>query len=357
MSKFANIIIEDLLSFGDLAKALVEGSEIASYEMGTAPWAVTVEHKTDKDYITFGIGSTLNQKTRAAGKSFNVSLKFSDPLDKDNKLVKLLTELGNVVVATATVDLEQPTYDGAKNALSIVGNANVDATLTLNKDSNYATILAVILANGNASQKDALVAAVNAGDMAALKKAIDNTSVAELFTALKVLNRSDKFATVAKNVGVTVDVEDAAKIEDLYHLFLCAGGKVLEELDITGMNSKFGALDKDGDGVYVFEEDATRKPSASARGYSVYAEGTVAVKLTVALFGEEDCLWGDVDHKNGVDTFDAAYVLQYYVGNRNFDFDFCEEKANVDQNDDIDTFDAAYILQRYVGNISLPVVE
>ena len=189
MSKFANIIIEDLLSFGDLAKALVEGSEIASYEMGTAPWAVTVEHKTDKDYITFGIGSTLNQKTRAAGKSFNVSLKFSDPLDKDNKLVKLLTELGNVVVATATVDLEQPTYDGAKNALSIVGNANVDATLTLNKDSNYATILAVILANGNASQKDALVAAVNAGDMAALKKAIDNTSVAELFTALKVLKR------------------------------------------------------------------------------------------------------------------------------------------------------------------------
>lgn len=347
MSDFANIIIEDLLSFGDLAKALVDGSEIATYELSTAPWAVTVEHKTEEDYITFGIGSILNQKARAAGKTFNVSLKFNKQVSEDNTVVKLLRELENVVDATATVKLDQPAYDGAKNALTIVGSGEAEATLTLNEDSDYATILAVILANGNAKEKANLVAAVNANDMAALKKAIDNTTVAELFTALKALNRNDKFATIASKVGVTVDVADAAELESLYHMILCAGGKVLEELDITGMNSKFGALDQDNDGVYIFEADATRNPSASARGYSVYAEASVAVKLTVALFGEmpeeEDCLLGDVNHDGEITERDAAMILKYCVGKT--PAIFCFYGADVNGDGEITERDASIILK------------
>lgn len=343
MSNFANIIIEDLLSFGDLADALVGGTEIASYTMGTAPWAVTVEHKTEEDYITFGIGSALNQKTRAAGKTFNVSLKFNKQVSEDNTVVKLLRELEKVAVASAMVNLEQPTYDGAKNAFSITGSGEAEATLTLNKNSNYATILAVILANGDAAQKDNLVAAVNADDMDALKDAIDKTSVAELFTALKVLNRNDKFANVAANVGVTVDVADAAELESLYHLFLCAGGKALEELEITGMNSKFGALDQDDDGIYEFTADATRKPNASARGYSVYAEGSAKVSLTVNLFGEEDCLLGDVNHDNEITTRDAAMILRHCVGET--PSSFCFYGADVNGDGEITTRDASIILK------------
>ena len=349
MSDFANVIIEDLLDFGALANSIKTGEPVASYNLTTAPWAVTVEHKTEEDYITFGIGPNPS-----LAKAFNVSLKLVG-ISENSKVVKLLEELGNIVEASAEVHLTQPVYDGANNALSITGTAEASAYLTLNEDSDYAVIIAVILANGNADKKDELIAAVNAGDMDALKDVIDEMTVEDIFTALKVLNRNEKFAAIASKVGVTVDVNEAAKLEDLYHLILCAGGKVLEELDITGYNKKLGNLDKDDDGIYEFTADATRKPDASYRGYSVYTEASVAVSLTVNLFGEPDCLWGDVDHDGDVDIVDAEYAMMYALG-AELSIDFCTERGDVDCDGKITVFDAEYIMMYALGaSVEFPV--
>ncbi len=346
MSDFTNVILADLMDFAAIAAAIESDSAVASYTLSTAPWAVIVEHKTEGDYITVGIGSNPE-----LAESFQVSLKFTG--DNKDRVVPLLKELGEIATVTATVDLEQPDYDEAANALRVVGSGAVDATFDLSK-SDYAVIIAVILANGNPEAKDALIDAVNADDMEALKAAIDEMTVEDVFTALKVLSRNESFASIASKLGVTIDTADAAELEQLYHLILCAAGKVLEELDITGRSSKLGNLDADGDGVYELELSATRKPDASYRGYSVYAEASADVKLTVILFAEEDCLWGDANHDDKVNLDDATLILQYYVGTA--PADFCTKRTDVNGDGEIALDDATLVIQYYAGIItSFPV--
>lgn len=335
LSNFANIVLEDLLDFGAIANALESGDAVATYTLGTTPWAINLKHVTEGDYITVGFGA--NNMERTLGKEFDVALKFVGS-NKD-RVVDELRELGEIVDASATIDLKQPVYEGASNSLYLVGNASASATLTLNQKDVYANILALVLANGNADVKDELVAAVNAGDRAKMKDIIDEMTVADLFAAMKALNRNESFVEIATKLGVTADVSEDTDLEKVAHLVLTALGKVLEELDITGMNSKFGALDKDDDGIYEFSADATRKPDASFRGYTVYAEASVAVSLTVNLFGRH-CIVGDVNHDGVVNVLDMAELRLILAYPGEYDI-ICEYCADVNQDGEINVMDMA----------------
>ena len=351
MSDFANTILADLLDFSAMASALENDEALATYSVATMPWAINLKHITDGDYLTVGIGS--NQMNTRVGKSFNLSLKVSG--NNKDRIVDELYELGEITEGTyAKVDLKQPTYNGATNTLESVGDATAPAELKLNEKDVYANILAVILANGNADVKADLVAAVNAGDRDAMKDIIDEMTVADLFAAMKALNRNESIADIAAKLGVTADVTKDTDLEKAAHLLLTALGKVLEELDITGMNSKFGALDKDDDGIYEFSADASRNPSVSRRGYTVYVEASAAVSATVNLFGER-CLWGDANHDGLVNGDDATLILQYEIGLA--PADFCTLRTDVNDDGAINGDDATLILQYEIGLITKFPVE
>ena len=353
LSAFANIVLEDLFDFGAIATALENNDVVATYAMTTAPWAINVSHVTDGDYITAGFGA--NNMARTVGKSFDVALKFVGS-NKD-RVIDELYELDEIVDASATVNLTQPVYDGASNFLSVEGTASASATLTLNEKDVYANILALILANGNSDVRADLVAAVNAGDREKMKDIIDEMTVADLFAAMKALNRNESFVDIAAKLGVTADVSKDTDLEKAAHLVFTALGKVLEELDITGMNSKFGALDKDDDGIYEFTAKASRDPSISRRGYTAYAEVSVDVALTVNLFGEPQCLWGDVDHDGDVDIADAEYAMMKALG-AELAIDYCMKRGDVDCDGKITVFDAEYIMMYALGApVVFPVVH
>lgn len=356
ISGFANIILADLLDFAALENAIANNEAVATYTLTAAPWTVGVEHivpasrarAAKGDYITFGLFS--NPKL---AKTFTVSLK----LDGSNKAKaqKLFGALADIVKAEAKVNLEQPDYNDASNALKLVGTATASADVDLTVNRHYLTVVTVILANGNPDNKAALIAALNDGDEVALKAAIDELTVADVFNALKALSRNTNFQAMAAKLGVTVDVDEAAELESVFHLILCASGKVLEVLDITGRNAKLGALDPDGDGVYEWSATATRKPDASFRGYSVYAEASVEIRLSLKLFA--DCLWGDANHDGEVNGKDATLVLQYYAGVITAD-ELCLARTDVNGDGAHNGKDAMLILQYYAGEIDkLPVED
>ena len=346
LSNFTNILLDDMLDFGAMADALENNEALATYTMATSPWAVNVSYVADGDYVTVGIGSnTMNNRV---GKTFDVALKFTGS-NKD-RVVDELREMGEIIDANAEVNLAQPIYVGASNSLYLEGSSSMDVTLTLNEKDVYANILAVILANGNADVKAELVAAVNAGNRAAMKDIIDEMTVADLIAGMKALNRNESFAAVASKLGVTVNITDDTYLEQAAHLMLTAMGKVLDELDITGMNSKFGALDADDDGIYEIGADATRKPNVSARGYSVYSEASVAVSLTVNLFGEP-CLLGDVNHDGLVNGDDATLILRHEIDLPIVGY-FCTRGADVNGDGLINGDDATLILRHEIGLIS-----
>jgi hypothetical protein len=181
---------------------------------------------------------------------------------------------------------------------------------------------------------------VNSGDRAALKAAIDKMTVADLIAAMKALNRNESFEAIAAKLGVTADVSKGTDLEKAAHLLLTAMGKALEKLDITGMNSKFGALDKDGDGTYEFSATAKRKGEVSTRGYAVEYDVTeVSVSLTVHLFGR-NCIVGDVNHDGVVNVMDMAELrlILAYPGEYEI---ICEYCADVNQDGAINVLDMA----------------
>ena len=278
MGEFVNSVLADLVDFNGLYNAFKNDDVFASYNLKKAPWELTVKRVTDEDYITFGIGNNQD-----LAKEYTVALKLVG--ENKNRVLNLLKELADHVDVNANVDLKQPTYDGAANDLFVEGSAELNVTLKFRYDE-YRTIVAVVLANGNPEKAEALIAALNTGKQAELKEEIDKISIEDIFTALKALNRNESFAELCEKLGVEVDTAEAERVENLYHIFLCAAGKVLETLDITGRNSVLGGLDKDDDGIYVWSHTVTRKPDASFRGYTVYAEASATVTLTLELFDE-----------------------------------------------------------------------
>ena len=347
---FINTVMADLLDFAAIEEAIANDAPVVSYTFETAPWAVTVEHITDGDYITVGIGS--NAKARET-KQFTIGIRFAGGSKALEYAERLAGALADIVVKDGTyirVDLEQPTYED--KTLSAEGSAEAAAEIDFTVDENYTTVIAVILGYGNADRRAAIAEAVNANDKDALKAVIDDMTVEEVFTALKAMNRATGFAAMAEAVGVTYNVAEAAELEEVFHLILCGSGKVLEKLDITGRSSKLGGLDKDGDGTYEFSTTISEKTAdISRRGYTAIAKVTsVELSLTVHLFSDENCLWGDANHDGVVNAKDADLVLQYTV-NKEIKGYFCTVRTDVNGDGEINAKDADLILQYTVNKI------
>ena len=341
IAEIANLIMADMLNFAGIENAVANNEALANHTISIAPWAVVVSHNTNGDYITFGIASNADR-----AKTYDVALK----LEGDNKayVQKMAGALADIVVAEGTyvkLDLEQPVY--ADKTLTVVGGAVASAEIDLTVDKNYNLVLGVIMAYGNPEQADALVDAMNRGNVAALKAVFDAMTVKDVFDALKAMNRATSFTAMAEAVGVTVNVADAAKLESVFHLIMIGAGKALEVLDITGYDSKLGNLDKDGDGIYEFSATAKRNGDVSARGYAVdYTVTEVSISLTVHLFGN-NCIVGDVNHDGKIDILDLIELRQILADDSREII--CEYCADVDQNGTVDILDVI-ALRLYLAN-------
>lgn len=340
-----NMILADLIDFAAISDALANNTALATYEIGLAPWAIEIDHITAGDYVTVNVGSNPDLE-----KTFNVALVVES---KYNDVLSALTgELANITEDEThiTVDIPTPSYENKE--LTVTGAGEAVASFDLTQNADYATMIGVILAYGNPDKAEAVAAAINNGDIDALKEVVDNTSVAEVFTALKKMSRNVNFAAMAAKVGVTKDVTSAAELEGIYHVVLCGAGKILEELDITGMDSKLGNLYNEETGYYeLSKEDIFRDAEYSYRGYTALVELTaVELTLKVKLFG---CLWGDANHDGIVNSDDASLIEEYVVKDGELDVFFCTIRTDVNGDGVINTDDASLIREYVVGNITV----
>lgn len=353
LADFTNIVLEDLLAFSDVAKALNANEAVASYELTTNPWKVDIKHNTAEDYLDIGlVPNTDIKKTRNIGIAFVGNNK--------QPVADLCEELGKIADVTIKVGLEQPTF--ASKKLTVKGSLNETAKIDMSGNTDYAKMIGIILAYGNSAKRAAVADAINKDDMDALKKVVDQTSVAELFTALKKMSRTVGLKKMAETVGVTKGVDSIAELEAVYHVFLCAAGKALEKADITGMDSKFGGLYNETTGQYELLKSKLFKKDEAIRSYSVFAElDVVSIGATVKLFPEKapelTCLWGDVNHDDKVNTYDATLIVAQYLGNYNEDIK-CLLRADVNCDGAINTYDATLVIAYYLGHIdALPYLD
>lgn len=280
-----NTILADLIDFEAIAKALAKNEAVASYKVTVAPWDVTLEHVVNGNYLTANIGSNAELT-----KNITVSLRLDDA---DAYVEKLINELKNVVNANQTyikVDLEQPTY--ADKKFTFAGSGSAVAVLDMSNNHDYVTMIAVILAYGNADKRADVVAADTIADLIDI---INKTTVAEVITALKAMNDQVDFDAMAKTVGINTSAS-IAELEAIYHRVLVAAGKLLTKLDVTGTATTLGSKYVSSTGYYVFSKlDIFKNGDIAAKGYSALFELALdELTLKIRLVSPcEDHQWGD----------------------------------------------------------------
>ena len=283
---FINEVIADLLDFASIKDALKNGKDVATYTVATTPRAVELEHVEDGDYLSAGIVANTES---ANAKSFTASLRVSGKYA--DKAAELAGALADIVVADNTfakVHIERPSYSDKTVYVSGSGETSVDIDLTVDKD--YQTVLAVILAYGNADKAADLVAGI--GNSPKLREVFDSMTVEEVFTALKVMSRNVSFEQMAASVGAG-DIGNAAELERVFHVYLCAAGKALEKLDITGYTDKTMGQLRGECGRYTLTTSVKKHADVTKRGYTLDATGVAeSVTLSVNIFGNEH-VWGE----------------------------------------------------------------
>ena len=240
---------------------------------------------------------------------------------------------------------------------------HADLTVSYNADGAancYPAVIAIALAYANEDNRAELVAAINADNdylrSGALKEAIDNCSVEDVISALKLMDRTTNFYEMAEAVGANVKVEEA-ELEVIWHFVTVCFGKLLEIGDEIGRESLLGSLDKDHDGVYVLESTYSADADVYAKGYGLYVNAEKLYEAFEVKVFDFDCLWGDVNHDGLVNAKDATLILQESVGIRNAEQFFCYAKADVNGDGQINAKDATLILQHSVAIIDKFPVE
>lgn len=340
---FANSILNNLLDCHSLATAVRDSKPFVSYTINSAPWAVTLDKAAKGNYLDVSL--TAN---KGLSKSLKVQLRLVGS-NKD-KLVERLEELHHIL-NKPQVELTVSDISYANKTINLEASAKAVVNADFTHNENYPMVMAVILANGGSKQAKNLIDAVNRQVDADLKTAFDNVTVAEAIAALKKLNRSEKFADLAKKQGVEILTADAAKLENLFHLILVGGGKVLEKLDVTGNGALLGRWDGDHDGKYTFidKKDINRTGSRSVSAFTLKYNLTLEqVTFTADIFGEMNCLWGDVNHDGKVNSYDASLIARYAVDCKDDDF-VCSAKADVNGDQLINSYDASLVARYSAG--------
>jgi hypothetical protein len=246
ISGFVNRLTADLLNFAAVEKAAAQGTPIVSYNLQTSHWAVTLTHVKNEteDYLDLVVGpNTENSRT------VTMTLAFA-PGDH-NGVAALAGALKNIVKkASVSVTLNQPEYDGA--SLKLTGSTAMDMDIDLTTNEEYITVMAVLIAHSSGEEvRNALISALNEEDFQAIQAAFDRVTLAELNAAFRNLKPDTDFAAMAKAVGVTADVALAARLEAVYHNYLCALAGVLP---VHTDPAALGTLSV-GEGWYEFAGD------------------------------------------------------------------------------------------------------
>ena len=345
-AEFVNTVVEDLLDFGAIEAALNAQDVVATYTTTIKPWEIAVEHITDGDYLTMCLDTSDEN-----AKNITLSLCFTGAYT--DEMAYFAGIMDNIVADDTYMKLVNvKDLDFVDKHFVLAGGAEAYINLDL---SDYTTYMAIVLAycTEDADRAAAIRDAVNAGDETALKAAFDEITVEEVFTALKVLNRTNNFADMAADTGITVTVDPNAKLEKVLMYALAAAGKALEKLELTGTEAKLGNIETSEYGVYGLSSVGNSKSAdITKRGYGIKADLTDAdLTIRVRLFGEE-CLWGDANHDGLVNSDDASLIEEYVVNDGVMNVFFCTIRTDVSGDGVINTDDASLVREYVVGNIT-----
>jgi len=294
VSGFVNRVISDLLNFTAIENAAANGGPIASYSLRTSHWSISLVHVKNEteDYLDLTVGpNTENHKAAT------LTLTFA-PGDHSG-VAALAGAMKNIVKKSViTVALDRPQFDRTTRTLKVTGSAAMDVDVDLTTNEEYITVMAVLIASvAGESTRTALITALNEEDFKGLQAAFDQVTLAELNSAFRSLKPDTDFAAMAKALGVEAETAVAARLEGVFHGYLCALARFLPvETDTAALSTL-----STGEGWYEFDEN--RLLQGGTLGGDVYNAHCVLTTGDVAL--SLRILNPSADFKGAIEVQDA----------------------------------------------------
>lgn len=279
LTKFVNSLITDLTNFGNIANSISSDTAFANYTLSISPWALAIEYDDTADILDIRLGADT-----AKAHDVEIALKIAGSDTNKNKAKDVAEGLAEIVkTKDITVNIDQPTRAGKTIQAAVQGSA--DVVIDLTRDSDYAVVMATMLAYAGVNPSD-FAAAVNSSSTAAIKQVFDTVTVSQIVTALKKLNLKTDFAAMASAVGVSVDDTDAAKLEGIYHELLTAAGWLLERANVTGGSQTMASLERNAGkyGQYLADkQNVVKSGSTTLYGDYVLDYNLMATNVSVLV--------------------------------------------------------------------------
>ena len=237
VTNIVNKILADITDFAAIKANIEAGNNILSYDVETYVWDINaaIVGGADDNYFEAGVVPGALDESN----TINVLLNATD--DQKQTITDLLGAIDDVLtIDDLSVELNDVEYKGGREFAADFGG-NFKATIDLTGDTDYAVIVAAIMAyNADDYDKAAFVNGINSyietGRTADIKSAFDIVTSDELIDAIKATTYR-AFADILYEIDVdAAKLEDAVALEAKYSLIRRVMSKTMGLLTIEGID-------------------------------------------------------------------------------------------------------------------------
>lgn len=283
-------LMSDMNDYAALQAAVLNNEPLVAYELTTGSWKLELQHITDGDYLSIGVGSG-EEETR------NLYVKIVGSEADKQHVADVLGALKDTTDVTIKVEANHG-FDKSDDK-NLVLDLNAFATIDVNFSNNYdyAVMFSILLADGLAGSaaSEKLVNGIRTyyetGDISALRAAFDAVTTSQAITAAKNFARNDSITAMVQNLGIADVVADSViNLEKLLDRYGKGAAMALRQIDrLQGGDRTLGSFYKESLGGYGFVKTDLDKTFARKlfKGYGVTLNMAVSeVRICINLFGD-----------------------------------------------------------------------
>ena len=283
-------LMSDMNDYAALQAAVLNNQPLVAYEMTIGSWKLELQHITDGDYLSIGVGSG-NEKTK------NLYVKIVGSEADKQHVADVLGALKDTTDVTIKFEANHG-FDKSDDK-NLVLDLNAFATIDVNFSNNYdyAVMFSILLADGLAGSatSEKLVNGIRTyyetGDISALRAAFDAVTTSQAITAAKNFARNDSITVMVQNLGIADVVADSViNLEKLLDRYGKGAAMVLRQIDrLQGGDRTLGSFYKESLGGSGFVKTDLDKTFARKlfKGYGVTLNMAVSeVRICINLFGD-----------------------------------------------------------------------
>ena len=247
LSQFLGEMFADFTDYRAMAQATAEGKALASYSLRTTGWQFALEHDTQEDVVKGAFTPAQTEKTQ------RLTVYLGGTPGQKKAAQERLEALSSVIRTELRGEIEQILI--AQNQVNIFGSGEKNIVFKGSQNADYAVMLCALLAH-NRADKAQITAALetwfNTDNAAVLKMVIDNTTVKQLFDAIRSIDKNTDMDALVQGLNLSGAVAASVKNKlSANHGLLVHLSNQLQRMQAEGTAEKMSAYEvKDAAGVY-----------------------------------------------------------------------------------------------------------